>query len=142
LLRSAGWFFEDRRKEKQTMAAGKARGIILLAHGSRDERWRAPIEAVAARVTALDPQARVVCAYMELATPDLRTAAAALIASGARSLRVVPLFLGMGKHAREDLPLQLDALRGNWPDVDFQLASIVGEEPELVELLARIASKS
>jgi sirohydrochlorin cobaltochelatase len=124
------------------MAAEKARGIILLAHGSRDERWRAPIEAVAARVTALDPQARVVCAYMELAAPDLRTAAAALIASGARSLRVVPLFLGMGKHAREDLPLQLDALRGTWPQVDFQLANIVGEEPELVELLARIASKS
>ncbi|BEP35710.1 CbiX/SirB N-terminal domain-containing protein [Variovorax sp. V59] len=124
------------------MATGNARGIVLLAHGSRDERWREPIEAVAARVTALDPQARVVCAYMELAAPDLRTAAAALIASGAKALRVVPLFLGMGKHAREDLPLQVDALRQAWPQVDFQLAGIVGEEPELVDLLARIASKS
>lgn len=124
------------------MTTGSTKGIILLAHGSRDERWREPIEAVAARVTALDPQARVVCAYMELAAPDLRTAAAALIASGARALRVVPLFLGMGKHAREDLPLQLDALRGIWPQVEFQLANIVGEEPELVELLAKIASKS
>ncbi|MBT2332924.1 CbiX/SirB N-terminal domain-containing protein [Variovorax paradoxus] len=124
------------------MTTGNAKGIVLLAHGSRDERWRAPIEAVAARVTALDPQARVVCAYMELAAPDLRTAAAALIASGAKALRVVPLFLGMGKHAREDLPLQVDALRQTWPQVDFQLAGIVGEEPELIDLLARIASKS
>jgi len=124
------------------MTTGNARGIILLAHGSRDERWREPIEAVAARVTALDPQARVVCAYMELAAPDLRTAAAALIASGARVLRVVPLFLGMGKHAREDLPLQLQALRGTWPHVEFQLANIVGEEPELIDLLAKIATKS
>ncbi|MDR6889027.1 MULTISPECIES: sirohydrochlorin chelatase [Variovorax] len=124
------------------MTTVNARGIILLAHGSRDERWREPIEAVAARVTAINPQARVVCAYMELATPDLRTASAALIASGARSLRVVPLFLGMGKHAREDLPLQLDALRETWPNVEFQLANIVGEEPELIELLARIATKS
>ena len=124
------------------MATGNARGIVLLAHGSRDERWREPIEAVAARVTALDPQARVVCAYMELAAPDLRTAAAALVASGARVVRVVPLFLGMGKHAREDLPLQVETLRQAWPQVDFQLAGIVGEEPELVDLLARIASKS
>jgi sirohydrochlorin cobaltochelatase len=124
------------------MTTPNARGIILLAHGSRDERWREPIEAVAARVTALDPQARVVCAYMELAAPDLRTASAALIASGAKSLRVVPLFLGMGKHAREDLPLQLDALRDAWPQVEFELANIVGEEPELVEVLARIATKS
>jgi sirohydrochlorin cobaltochelatase len=124
------------------MATGNARGIVLLAHGSRDERWREPIEAVAARVTALDPQARVVCAYMELAAPDLRTAAAALVASGAKVVRVVPLFLGMGKHAREDLPVQVEALRQGWPQVDFQLAGIVGEEPELVDLLARIASKS
>lgn len=124
------------------MATGNARGIVLLAHGSRDERWREPIEAVAARVTALDPQARVVCAYMELAAPDLRTAAAALVASGAKVVRVAPLFLGMGKHAREDLPLQVEALRQAWPQVDFQLAGIVGEEPELVDLLARIASKS
>jgi sirohydrochlorin cobaltochelatase len=123
-------------------SAENARAIVLLAHGSRDARWREPIEAVAARLTALDPQARVACAYMELATPDLHTAAAALIASGATALRVVPLFLGMGKHAREDLPLQMDALRQAWPAVRFDLARTVGEEPELVDLLARIASKS
>jgi sirohydrochlorin cobaltochelatase len=123
-----------------TMAAGM-RGTILLAHGSRDERWREPIEAVAARILQDDPGARVVCAYMELATPDLHTAAAGLVADGALAIRIVPLFLGMGKHAREDLPLQLETLRKAWPHIDFSLARIVGEEPELVELLARIAVK-
>ncbi|SCX64938.1 sirohydrochlorin chelatase [Variovorax sp. EL159] len=122
--------------------AGSVLGIVLLAHGSRDERWRQPIEAVAARVCQYAPDARVTCAYMELATPDLPTATAALIASGARAIRVVPLFLGMGKHAREDLPLQIEALRQRWPDIDFTLARIVGEEPELVDLLAKIAIKS
>jgi len=118
------------------------RGIVLLAHGSRDERWRQPIEAVAQRVRADDPDARVACAYMELATPDLPTAAETLIAGGATAIRVVPLFLGMGKHAREDLPLQVEALRQRWPAAGFSLARIVGEEPELVDLLARIAVKS
>jgi sirohydrochlorin cobaltochelatase len=125
-----------------TMAAGMLRGTVLLAHGSRDERWREPIEAVAARILQDDPAARVVCAYMELATPDLHTAAAGLVADGALAIRVVPLFLGMGKHAREDLPLQLETLRKAWPHIDFSLARIVGEEPELVELLAKIAIKS
>ncbi len=123
-----------------TMAAGM-RGTVLLAHGSRDERWRAPIETVAARILQDDPGARVVCAYMELAAPDLHAAAAGLVAEGALAVRVVPLFLGMGKHAREDLPLQLETLRKAWPHIDFSLARIVGEEPELVELLARIAVK-
>lgn len=125
-----------------TTTTGGARGIVLLAHGSRDARWREPIEAVAARVTARDPRSRVVCAYMELAAPDLHTATAALIASGARTVRIVPLFLGMGKHAREDLPLQVEALRQAWPEVAFELAGIVGEDAELLDLLARIATRT
>jgi sirohydrochlorin cobaltochelatase len=119
-----------------------ATGIVLFAHGSRDERWRAPVEAVARRVAALDPAARVACAYLELVAPDLRTAAAELIAGGAGAIRVVPLFLGMGKHLREDLPRLLDDLRAAHPGVGFSLAQAVGEEPEVIDLLARMALKS
>lgn len=117
-------------------------GIVLFAHGSRDERWRAPVEAVARRVAILDPAARVVCAYLELVEPDLRTAAAGLIAGGVDAIRVVPLFLGMGKHAREDLPRLLDELRSQHPSVKFSLRRAVGEEPEVIELLARMALES
>ena len=119
-----------------------SRGIVLLAHGSRDERWRAPVEAVARRVVALDPSARVACAYLELVAPDLRTAAEGLIAHGTAAIRVVPLFLGMGRHVREDLPRLLDELRQRHPAVGFSLAQAVGEEPEVIELLARTALKS
>lgn len=119
-----------------------ATGIVLFAHGSRDERWRAPVEAVARRVAALDPAACVACAYLELVTPDLRTAAAELIAGGAGAIRVVPLFLGMGKHLREDLPRLLDDLRAAHPGVIFSLAQAVGEDPEVIDLLARVALKS
>lgn len=117
-------------------------GIVLFAHGSRDERWRAPVEAVAARVAALDPAARVACAYLELVAPDLRTAVARLIDEGAAAVRIVPLFLGMGKHLREDLPRLLEELRALHPAVDFSLARAVGEEPEVIELLARKAMES
>ncbi|MBT2324271.1 CbiX/SirB N-terminal domain-containing protein [Variovorax paradoxus] len=119
-----------------------ASGIVLFAHGSRDERWRAPIEAVARRVAALDPSARVACAYLELVAPDLGTATAALVAGGATAIRVVPLFLGMGKHLREDLPGLLNELRAVHPGVVFSLARAVGEEPEVIDLLARVALKS
>jgi sirohydrochlorin cobaltochelatase len=117
-----------------------ARGIVLFAHGSRDERWRAPVEAVALRVAVLDPSVKVVCAYLELIAPDLRTAVGTLIADGADdAIRVVPLFLGMGKHVREDLPRLLDELRALHPAVAFTLAGAVGEEPDVIELLARKA---
>jgi sirohydrochlorin cobaltochelatase len=117
----------------------KQLGIVLFAHGSRDARWREPVEAVALKVAALAPTARVACAYLELVAPDLPGAAAALVASGANTIRVVPLFLGIGKHLREDLPRLMDELRSRHADVDFTLAPAAGEEPEVIDLLARIA---
>lgn len=116
--------------------------VVLFAHGSRDARWREPVEAVARRMTARRPEVPVACAYLELVEPDLPTAAARLIADGARSLRVVPLFLGMGKHVREDLPALVGALRAAHPDVVFSLAPAVGETTEVIDLLADIALRS
>ena len=115
------------------------RGILLFAHGSRDLRWREPVEAVARRVAEQDAQSQVACAYLELIEPDLPTAAARMVGNGARVIRVVPLFLGMGKHVREDLPRLVEALRTAYPAVEFTLQKAVGEEPQLIDLMARLA---
>ncbi|MBX3652759.1 MAG: CbiX/SirB N-terminal domain-containing protein [Ramlibacter sp.] len=116
-------------------------GHILFAHGSRDPQWRQPMEAVAQRLRAQRPDAPVRCAYLELTAPDLPTAAAELIAEGARSVRITPLFLGTGKHAREDLPVLVEQLRQAHPNVAFSLQAAVGEDPRLLDLIARIASE-
>ncbi len=134
-------------------------GIIVFAHGSRDPLWRGPIEAVAARIRADHPQQSVACAYLELCEPSLPDAAALMIAqltyatdsiaSHAYSMpatsqnhlkiRIVPMFLGMGKHAREDLPELAIALRAAHPDVEFEIISTVGEDARVTALLAQIA---
>lgn len=116
---------------------GKA--VILFGHGSRDPLWRQPIEAVAQRLAAMQPGLPVRCAYLELDTPDLSTAAAELAGGGARHVTILPLFLGTGRHAREDLPQLLDRLRASHPQVDFRLLPSVGEDNRVIELLAKIA---
>lgn len=115
------------------------RAVILFAHGSRDPLWRKPVEMVAARMHARQPDVRVDCAYLELTQPDLPTAAATLVDEGATHVTVVPMFLGVGRHAREDLPELLSQLRIRHPDVRFTLLPAVGENPRLIELLADIA---
>ena len=115
------------------------RGIVLFGHGSRDPLWRKPIEAVAARVRVLDETVAVRCAYLELTEPDLATTVDALMFEGVRSITIVPMFLGVGKHAREDLPLLLDALRRQHTEAKFNLQASVGEQPAMVELLAQLA---
>jgi sirohydrochlorin cobaltochelatase len=117
------------------------RAIILFGHGSRDPLWRVPIESVAARMSA-QSGLLVRCAWLELEQPDLATAARELAAAGAANLTIVPMFLGTGRHAREDLPLLVDAVRAEHPGWPVELRRAVGEEPRLLELLAQIASES
>ncbi len=114
-------------------------GIILFAHGSRDPLWRRPMEAVAARVAARAPGTPVRCAYLELTEPDLPTAAAEVAALGLASVRIVPMFLGAGRHVREDLPALVDTLRQRHPQVTWELQAPVGEDGRLLDLLADLA---
>jgi sirohydrochlorin cobaltochelatase len=115
------------------------RAVVLFGHGSRDPLWRGPIEAVAARVAAAEPQLLVRCAYLELEAPTLPACVAELSAAGVRRVTVVPMFLGTGRHAREDLPRILAAIRAEHPDVVMQLQPAVGEDARVLALLADIA---
>ena len=115
------------------------RGIIFFAHGSRDPLWREPIEAVARMLKALHPEAHCVCAYLELTQPDLSTASQSLIKQACTDITVLPMFLGTGRHARNDLPALVDLLRNEHPQIRFSIATTVGEDPRVTELLAQIA---
>ncbi|HSV35820.1 MAG TPA: CbiX/SirB N-terminal domain-containing protein [Ramlibacter sp.] len=118
------------------------RGIILFAHGSRDPLWRKPIEAVAQRLLDADSGVLVRCAYLELDTPDLLVAAAELATAGCTELTIVPMFLGTGRHAREDLPGLVAAVRAAHLRMAVTLQQAVGEDGRVLDLLARIAMET
>ena len=102
------------------------RGIVLFAHGSRDPLWHKPIEAVAAHIATLSPLTPVVCAYLELSTPDLPTVTRSLLDRGVRDITILPMFLGVGRHAREDLPGLVVELQTTYPEAQFTLKAAVG----------------
>jgi len=62
-----------------------------------------------------------------------------LLPLGVSSITVVPLFLGIGKHAREDMPRLMAKLRVSHPQILFILRPSIGEEAQVLELIARIA---
>ena len=114
-------------------------GIIVFAHGSRDPLWHRPVEAVAERIRAQQPQALVACAYLELSQPELHAAVATMVQAGASRIRLLPMFLGVGKHLREDLPRLLSELETAHPTLTLEMLPPAGEDPRLLDLLAAMA---
>ena len=112
---------------------------ILFGHGSRDPAWRVPIDSVANHMRKISPQSCVRCAFLELTEPDLASVMAELAAKHVKHVTIVPMFLGVGRHAREDLPLLVSELRQTYPKVHFVLRPSVGEEPRVIEMLARLS---
>ncbi len=115
-------------------------GVILFAHGSRDPLWRLPIDAVAQQMRQRWPALAVECAFLELTSPDLATTVEAMMMRGLSHLRIVPMFLGVGRHAREDLPAQVQDLTKAYPQVHFELLPAIGEHPAMTHLMANIAA--
>ncbi|MDR2990993.1 MAG: CbiX/SirB N-terminal domain-containing protein [Burkholderiaceae bacterium] len=115
---------------------------ILLAHGSRDPQWPAAIQAVAARIQALDSAVRVRCAYLELAQPNLAAAIAELIAEGAQTIAVWPMLLGLGRHARADLPRLIAAaqtqIQARHPDITIVLQPAIAEHAPVLDAMAQV----
>ncbi|HRI17178.1 MAG TPA: CbiX/SirB N-terminal domain-containing protein, partial [Burkholderiaceae bacterium] len=79
-------------------------GLLLLAHGARDPRWAQPFESVVQRLRAAQPELAIELAFLEFMSPDLVTAGGRLAAFGCTSVAVMPLFLGMGGHVRNQVP--------------------------------------
>ena len=112
-------------------------GIVLFAHGSRDPEWARPFERIAAALSKRK-EFLVRIAYLELMQPSLDTAIADLVASGAGSIRIVPLFFGAGGHVREDLPRLVAAAN---PPVKVTIDPPIGEQAEVVEAIAGAIAK-
>ena len=79
----------------------------------------------------------VVAAFLELEGPDVGTAIAGAVAGGHDRITVMPHFLAPGNHTTRDIPALVDAARTAHPGVDIEVLPHTGEDPELVQVLAR-----
>ena len=99
--------------------------IILLAHGSPDPLWKEPFESLYSQISQMYGADNSSLAYMELTTPTLEDAVAAL-SSNVKRVAVLPLFLAVGRHLRKDVPSQIEALQRS--DLEIKLLPPIGED--------------
>lgn len=114
--------------------------LALVAHGSRDARWRAPFEALEAKLKPLVlPKKARVC-YMEMASPTLKEVVSqAINESTLEKVVILPLLMAAGAHFANEIQEQTEELRQLYPKVKLELLSPVGEHPELQAALVSVA---
>lgn len=114
-------------------------GLILFAHGARDPRWAAPLRQVAARIRAQRPGLALGLAFLEHDQndqPDLATAAAELARLGCTRIDVLPAFIGVGSHLRQELPRLVEALRKQHPGLQITAHAALGEAEAVQRAIA------
>jgi sirohydrochlorin cobaltochelatase len=111
--------------------------LILIAHGSRDPRWRASVEQVVKGVEADVGPGNVRLAYMDLTPPTLLEVASEAARNGSTRIRVLPLFLATEGHVERDVQPLVDGVRAR-----IDLLPPIGQFPEFREILGRITTKT
>jgi sirohydrochlorin cobaltochelatase len=115
--------------------------IILFAHGARDPEWARPFQRIRDKMLARQPDAVVVLAFLELASPSLEQAVEGLVARGHSRIRVVPLFMAQGGHLKRDLPQKIEALRKRYPQLSIDASLPIGDADDILDAIANWAAR-
>ena len=87
------------------------------------------------------PGERIVLAFLELMQPSLPACAASLHGEGVRTMRVVPVFLGVGGHLKDDLPRLVAEIRARYADLAITVEPPIGEQPGVIAAIARAIAR-
>jgi len=120
----------------------KSSALILIAHGSKDPRWREPFEKLEKGLKADLGEGGVYLAYMECAQPTLMDAVKKAVENGAKKIKILPLFLAGGAHIENDIAPKVSNIRKKFSDLEVKLLEPIGEHPEFEKLIYRIAIES
>ena len=115
--------------------------VLLLAHGSRrieaNEEW----ENIWQLFTKRHPNLLVSGSFIEFAEPNMEKGVHLLIEKGAEKIYIVPLFLTVGNHLRQNIPERLHALQEQYKEVELVLTEHLGVDPLLVQIIEQRLAK-
>ena len=113
------------------------RGVLLAAHGARDDRTVSAARALASMVAERLAGVPVELGFLEFLGPTISEGLARLAQRGCRRATVLPLFLARGAHVDRDIPAIVQQVAGSTPSLIIEVTHHVGAWPEMGELAAR-----
>jgi sirohydrochlorin cobaltochelatase len=118
----------------------KTRALILVAHGSPDPDWAAPLRKVVETMAKLDADADVELALLT-ESDSLNAAISRLRDRGHQQLEVVSALLSAGgRHLKRDIPAWVEEARAGFPELRIDLRpGALGAEEAVITALAKCA---
>lgn len=123
------------RAINNTSLAAKGVCLVLLAHGSKDPRWRAPFERIAQELQKKLGKQRVRLAYMEFVGPTLMDVAHECVQQLTLNIRLLPLFMAVGAHLPMDIPEEAARVRLQFPQIAVEVLPPIGEDARVIRLI-------
>jgi precorrin-8X/cobalt-precorrin-8 methylmutase len=111
-------------------------GLLFTAHGTPIEAANLPIQQAIRQVQAQRGYGAAVIGYLECNEPSIPLGFAQLVDAGMERITVLPYFLHLGRHLRQDLPALFAAAHQQHPDIKLRIAQHLAFDPLLVDAVA------
>src|SRR5262249_30560824 len=111
--------------------------VLLIAHGSRQEPANDDLRQLAARLSEQGRYPIVEASFLEQAEPNIPAGGDRCVFRGGVRVLMIPYFWPEGTHLRRDLTAARDELARRHPGVEFRLATALGPDPLLDQLVIR-----
>ena len=110
--------------------------LVIVAHGSRRQASNDEVRAVTQQFNAQKHDFdQVSCAFLELDEPSIPQGIINAIKAGADEVVVLPYFLSAGRHVSEDIPVQVQSIQKQYPDIAISIAPYLGASARMPEIL-------
>ena len=109
-------------------------GIVVAGHGSRDAAGTREFETAISLLKKTHPQQIITHGFLEFATPTINTAIRQNIRQGSTRIVMIPAILFAASHGKNDMPIELLAMKQEFPQIEFQYGGAMELHPLLLKL--------
>ena len=115
---------------------------ILLAHGSKDPRWREPFETLLKRIRKKSPKKKFCLCYLELCRPSLSETINNLTKNNFKIsiINIHPIFLSAGVHFNKDIQTIVFDLQSIYPYLKFKINNVVGSNIIVSDAIIKVVT--
>jgi len=118
------------------------KAIVFIAHGSKKEKSNNEFLALVDELSKKDKEYDLKkAAFLELATPDIKSVVTEFIIKGAKDITFFPYFLNSGKHVISDIPTIVEDLKKEHLDIKFRLLPHFGQSKKIQDIILNDINK-